>query len=337
MHALICREPGKLMLEERPEPVRGPGEALIQIRRIGICGTDFHIFEGSHPYLEYPRVMGHELSGEVLEAPASSPLKPGQRVIVNPYLSCGACHPCQTGKPNCCMRIAVLGVHRDGGMCERLSLPVGNLYPTDVLTPEQAASVEFLAIGAHGVRRAGVTHGHRTLVIGVGPIGLGAAMFASIAGSVVWMMDRDPDRLIAGAGLMRGAGAIIVDEHAPKTAFAVTGDNGFDVVIDATGNRVSMESGFRFVAHGGTYLLLGVIHDDITFSDAEFHKREMTLMGSRNALKADFDRVVASIAAGKLPMAELITHRTTLAGAVTDLPRWATEKQGLIKALITLD
>jgi 2-desacetyl-2-hydroxyethyl bacteriochlorophyllide A dehydrogenase len=337
MRALICREPGKLMLEDRPEPAPGPGEALIQIRRIGICGTDFHIFQGEHPFLEYPRVMGHELSAEVLEAPASSGLQSGQRVIVNPYLSCGTCYACQAGKPNCCMRIGVLGVHRDGGMCERLSLPAGNLYPAGDLTLDQAASIEFLAIGAHGVRRAGVSPGMRTLVIGVGPIGLGAAIFASIAGGVVWMMDRDADRLIAGAGLMRGAGAIIADDNAPEAVFAVTGGNGFDVVIDATGNRASMENAFRFVAHGGTYLLLGVIRDDITFSDAEFHKREMTLMASRNALKVDFEHVIASIAAGKLPVAELITHRTTLAGAVTDLPRWTTEKQGLIKALISLD
>jgi 2-desacetyl-2-hydroxyethyl bacteriochlorophyllide A dehydrogenase len=337
MHAIVCREPGKLAFEERPEPSHGPGEALVRIRRIGICGTDFHIFEGSHPFLEYPRVMGHELSAEVLEAPASSGLQPGQHVIVNPYLSCGACHACLLGKPNCCMEIAVLGVHRDGGMCERLSLPAGNLYPADGLTLDQAASVEFLAIGAHGVRRAGVGEGMRTLVIGVGPIGLGAAIFASIAGGIVWMMDRDADRLLASAGLMRGAGAIIADERALDAVFAATGGNGFDIVIDATGNRISMETGFRYVAHGGTYLLLGVVRDDIAFSDTEFHKREMTLKASRNAVKADFDAVRTAMAFGKVPVSDLITHRTTLDGAVTDLPRWTSAKQGLIKALICID
>jgi 2-desacetyl-2-hydroxyethyl bacteriochlorophyllide A dehydrogenase len=337
MHAIVCHEPGILALEERPEPLPEAGKALVQIRRIGICGTDFHIFGGSHPFLQYPRIMGHELSAEVLEAPASSGLKPGQHVIVNPYLSCGECHACLLGKPNCCMKIAVLGVHCDGGMCERLSLPAGNLYPADGLTLDQAASIEFLAIGAHGVHRAGVEQGTRTLVIGVGPIGLGAAIFASIAGGIVWMMDHDPDRLIAGAGLMRGAGAIIADEHAPDAVFAATGGNGFDIVIDATGNRLSMENGFRYVAHGGTYLLLGVVRDDIAFSDAEFHKREMTLKASRNAVKSDFDAVRAAIALGKVPVSDLITHRTTLGGAVTDLPRWASDKRGLIKALITVE
>lgn len=337
MHAIVCREPGTLMLEDRPEPSPAPGEVLVQIRRVGICGTDFHIFKGSHPFLDYPRVMGHELSAEVLEAPAGIGLKPGQSVIVNPYLSCGTCHACQIGKPNCCMRIAVLGVHRDGGMCERLSLPAGNLYPAGDLTLDQAATIEFLAIGAHGVRRSGIVNGTPTLVIGAGPIGLGAAIFVTIAGGIVTLMDRDPHRLAAAAAIVKAAWAIVADENAREVINTETGGNGFDVVIDATGSRTSMENGFRYVAHGGTYLLLGVVHDDVTFADAEFHKREMTLIASRNALKSDFDYVIASIAAGKVPIADLITHRTTMAGAVTDLPRWATSKQGLIKALISVD
>ena len=334
MHAIVCREPGQLALEDRPEPKRGPDEVLIQIRRVGICGTDFHIYEGLHPYLDYPRVMGHELSAEVLEAPASSGLKSGQLLVVNPYLSCGDCHACRSGKPNCCMRIAVLGVHRDGGMCERLSLPPGNLYPAGDLSPDAAAAIEFLAIGAHGIRRSGLGGGTRTLVIGAGPIGVGAAIFATIAGGVVTVMDRDPDRLAAGAKLTGAAGSILADEQAADAISAATGGDGFDVVIDATGSRPSMQNSFHYVAHGGTLVLLSVIRDDINFSDAEFHKREMTLVGSRNALKADFDHVVSSIAAGRVPIDQLITHRTTLAGAVTDLPRWVTGKQGLIKAMI---
>ena len=334
MHAIICREPGQLALEDRPEPKRGPDEVLIQIRRAGICGTDFHIYDGLHPYLNYPRVMGHELSAEVLEAPPSSGFKPGQLLVVNPYISCGTCHACRSGKPNCCMRIAVLGVHRDGGMCERLSLPPGNLYPAGDLSPDAAATIEFLAIGAHGIRRSGLGDGTRTLVIGAGPIGVGAAIFATIAGAVVTVMDRDPDRLAAGAKLTGAADSILADDQAADAISAATGGDGFDVVIDATGSRASMQNGFHYVAHGGTLVLLSVIRDDINFSDAEFHKRETTLVGSRNALKADFDHVVSSIAAGRVPVDQLITHRTTLAGAATDLPRWVTEKQGLIKAMI---
>jgi 2-desacetyl-2-hydroxyethyl bacteriochlorophyllide A dehydrogenase len=186
------------------------------------------------------------------------------------------------------------------------------------------------------VRRTGLPVGAPTLVIGAGPIGLGAAIFARIAGGVVTMMDLDARRLLAAAKIVGAASTIMAGENAPEAVSAATGGNGYDVVIDATGSRASMEKGFHYVAHGGTYVLLGVVRDDIAFADAEFHKREMILMASRNALRADFDHVIACIAAGKVPVAGLITHWTTIAGAITDLPRWATDKRDLIKALIVI-
>ena len=334
MHAIVCCEPGVLKLEERPEPVRAADEVLVQIRRVGICGTDYHIYEGTQPFLQYPRVMGHELSAEVIEAPASSALKPGQIVVVNPYIYCGTCIACRSGKPNCCTRIAVLGVHRDGGMTERLSLPERNLYPAGSLSIDQAATVEFLAIGAHGVRRARVRPGVRCLIIGAGPIGLGAAIFAQIDGASITVMDRDPDRIALANSIVGDTESILAGERTAEAVSDATQGDMFDVVIDATGNRVSMESAFGYVAHGGSYVLLGLIREQISFSDPEFHKRETTLLASRNALASDFEHVMAALVSGRVPLDRLITHRTTLAGAVADLPRWTTEKQGLVKALI---
>ena len=168
-------------------PRRGPraGQVLVRPRRVGICGTDYHIFEGKHPFLQYPRVMGHELAVEVVEAPAGAASRAGEVCVVNPYLSCGACIACRSGKPNCCVRISVLGVHQDGGMAGLLSLPAGNLVRAPGLTPDQCAAVEFLAIGAHAVRRGAVTGRDRVLVVGAGPIGLGVALFARRAGAAV--------------------------------------------------------------------------------------------------------------------------------------------------------
>jgi 2-desacetyl-2-hydroxyethyl bacteriochlorophyllide A dehydrogenase len=337
MRAVVCRAPGELVLEDRPEPGRGDGEVLVRVRRMGICGTDFHIYEGSHPYLQYPRVMGHELSGEVLEAPGGSPLKPGDMVIVNPYVSCGACIACRAGKPNCCVRIAVLGVHRDGGMCERITVPERNLYPAGSLTLDQAASIEFLAIGAHAVARSGLAPGARTLVIGAGPIGLGTAVFAGLAGGDVSVMDREADRLAFALDSGIAARSIGAGNGATELVRQATDGDGFDVVFDATGSRASMESAFGHVAHGGTLALVSVVTETIAFSDPEFHKREMTVLGSRNALRADFERVVAAIENGRVPLRHLLTHRTSLAGAVADLPHWATRKSGLVKALVEID
>ncbi len=335
MEALVCRNPGDLAIEHRPEPRPAGGDVLIRIRAVGICGTDYHIFEGSHPYLQYPRIMGHELSAQVVEAPPGSQFSKDDLVVVNPYIACGTCHACRKGRPNCCMKIAVLGVHRDGGMTRFISVPETNLYPAEGLTPDEAASVEFLAIGAHGVSRAGKSaRSGRTLIIGAGPIGVGAAIFAQIAGSTVTLMDIQAERLAESQRLVGANSAVIADADAAAAVAELTDGNGFDTVIDATGNRASMEAGFGYVGHAGSYVLLSVVRENVTFSDPAFHARETTLLASRNAFKSDFETVIAAIAAGQVPIAKLITHRTTLAGATTDLARWATDKRGLIKALI---
>src|SRR5207247_4319911 len=154
MRVLQCVKPGSLVVIDRPEPAAGPGEVLVRIRRAGVCGTDLHIFEGSHPYLAYPRVIGHELSGEIAATGPGCTIAPGQQVYVIPYLACGACVACRHGKTNCCQRIGVLGVHVDGGMAEYICVPERNVVAADGVTLDQAAMVEFLAIGAHAVRRA---------------------------------------------------------------------------------------------------------------------------------------------------------------------------------------
>jgi 2-desacetyl-2-hydroxyethyl bacteriochlorophyllide A dehydrogenase len=336
MQAVVCRQPGEIAIEDRPEPARGEGEVLVGVQRIGICGTDFHIYQGKHPYLQYPRIVGHEFSGTVIEAPEASALKPGETVVINPYVACGKCIACRNGKPNCCMQIGVLGVHRDGAMCERISVPERNVYPAGRLSVDQGAACEFLAIGAHAVARSEIIEGKRALVIGAGPIGLGVALFAKLAGGDVTIMDRDTARLQFAVENGLAARSIAADDRVVEAVAAATGNEGFDVVFDATGNKASMEGAFRHVAHGGTLVLVSIVAENITFSDPEFHKREMTVRGSRNATRADFERVITAIESGRVPLDKLITHRTSLSGAITDLPRWASEKSGLVKALVEL-
>lgn len=335
--ALTCVQPGELVLLRRPAPVRGPDDVLVRPRRVGICGTDYHIFEGKHPYLEYPRVTGHELSVEVVEAPSHSTFRQGDLCIVNPYLSCGECIACRNAKPNCCMRIAVLGVHRDGGMAELLVVPDSNLIPSNGLSADACAAAEFLAVGAHAVRRGSTGGGDRALVVGAGPIGLGAALFARVSGARVTVMDLDASRLDAAKALIGIENAIVAGGDAVEAAMSLTGGEGFDVVIDATGNAQSMESGFDFVAHGGRYVFVSVVRSAIRFEDSVFHRKEMTLLGSRNATMADFGRVTDAIAKSEIDVDSLITHRTTLKDAARDLPLWAKEKSGLIKAIIQID
>lgn len=334
--ALVCSEPGRLEIVQRPAPRLESGCALVRPRRVGICGTDYHIFQGKHPFLNYPRVMGHELAVEVVEASAQSGLSKSEICVVNPYLSCGRCVACRAGKPNCCASISVLGVHQDGGLTGLLSVPESNLIKAEGLTADQCAAVEFLSIGAHAVRRGGVTGRDRVLVVGAGPIGLGVALFARAAGASVAVLDRSDERA-AAAQSIAGVAALPGDGESEAAMRSFTDGDGFDIVFDATGSQAAMEKGFDFVANGGRYVLVSVIKETITFRDPDFHRKEMTLFGSRNATNDDFRGVIDAIRRGEIPTGRLVTHRTTLGNAANSIPVWANQKAGLIKALIEID
>lgn len=336
MKALLCDEPGRLTLIDMPEPQPGPGEVLVRIRRAGVCGTDYHIFAGNQPYLSYPRVMGHELAGTVEAAPVGSDLRTGQVVCIEPYIWCGACRACRRGRTNCCQNLQVLGVHRDGGFCEFLCVPERNVIPADGLGLEEAAMAEFLAIGAHGVRRSGAGPADRVAVIGAGPIGLAASIFVKARGAHVSVIDTNATRRAFAASSI---GADAVHEAGPDLRdrlSAATAGDFFDVVIDATGSPAAMQAGFALVGHGGTYVLLSIVRADISFSDPEFHKRETTLLGSRNATRVDFETVLTAMRDGQVPVAALASHRGGLDEAAGLIPLWAQPENRTIKGLIEI-
>lgn len=335
MNTLVCTAPGELVLEQRPRPVPGEGEVLIRVRRVGVCGTDMHIFRGTQPYLAYPRVMGHELAGEVVSAPEGVDLEPGEAVYIMPYMACGHCSACRKGKGNCCRNIQVLGVHVDGGLTEYVSVPAKFVGKATGLSLDEAAMVEFLAIGAHAVRRAQITPGQTVLVVGAGPIGIAAALFAKLAGGVVTALDGRRDRLDFCAEHIGVDHTVDLDPGAAERLAGLTDGDFYDVVFDATGNPKAMETGFAYVGHGGAYVLISVVSADITFSDPEFHKRETTLLASRNATLEDFEMVVETIRAGKAPTRALNTHSGQLADLATDLPRWMSPEAGVIKAIVS--
>lgn len=334
MAAVVCTQPGQLEVARRPIPKPAEREVLVAVRRIGICGTDYHIFEGTHPFLRYPRVMGHELGAVVIEAPPASGFRSGEAVAINPYRSCGDCVACRAGKPNCCTGLSVLGVHEDGGMCEYLSLPPQQLVRSQGLSIDGCAAVEFLAIGAHAVRRAGAMADQRALVVGAGPIGLGVALFARLAGASVTLMDRDEARVVQVGAIVGANATLPATADAAEAVMSATSGDGFDVVFDATGNPGAMEASIGFASHGGRCVLVGVVTSRLSFSDADFHKRELTLLASRNAIAADFDTVIEALLGGAVDLARIITNRSTLTRVMGDLPYWATTKAGLIKAMV---
>lgn len=334
MLTVVCESPLNLAAHQRPRPQRAPGEVLLRVKRVGVCGTDLHIYTGNQPFLSYPRVMGHELSGLVEEADADSGLAAGDMVYVMPYLSCGSCIACRQGKTNCCTRIQVLGVHRDGAFTEYLCVPRPFVHRVDGITLDQAAMIEFLAIGAHAVRRGRVGAGQRVLVVGAGPIGLAAAIFATLRGAKVTALDSRRDRLEVAAKDVGVAATVALGDGDEAELVRLTDGEFFDVVFDATGNASAMERGLRFVAHGGHYVLVSIVQGDIRFSDPEFHKRETTLFASRNATTEDFATVIDAMRAGKIPERALATHRLALADVPQGFGRLLDPNEGVIKAIV---
>lgn len=335
MKTVVCDSPGNLRVVDASPPVPPADHALVQIHRVGVCGTDLHAFRGTQPFFSYPRVLGHELAATIVETPQNEQgLVAGQPVVVVPYLACGRCVACRRQRPNCCVRVQVLGVHVDGGMRERLAVPVKALVHAGGLDFDRMALVECLSIGAHAVRRAAVEPGETVLVIGLGPIGLGIAQFARLRGARVMGMDLAPARLAFFERELDGDHAVHGGDRALGEIRRLTDSDLATAVFDATGDAESMSQAVQYVAHGGRLVFVGLTKKSVSFPHPEFHQRETTLLASRNATRDDFEQVIRSLVDGTIRASCMVTHRTGLDGVVDRLPRWAGPDSGVIKALV---
>ncbi len=338
MRTIVCEKPGRFALREVPLPKHGDGEALLRISRIGICGTDLHAYQGDQPFFKYPRVLGHELSGHIVEIGDNEfGLEEGQQVVIMPYLECGECIACRKGRTNCCASLELIGVHLDGGMAEYITMPVTHLVPAEGLKSEQMAIVECLAIGAHAVRRAGIERGQKVVVIGAGPIGMGTMQFARLAGAEVIAMDVNKNRLAYCEDVLEVYDCIDATGDVLEQLRAVTDGDFPDVVFDATGNSKSIMSAFQYVSHGGSYVLISLVKADISFSDPEFHKREMTLLSSRNATREDLENVIMAMQADQVVTDSFITHRVAFDEMINAFDSWLDPANGVIKAVVEME
>ncbi len=336
MKTIVLEEPGRFRLTDTAAPEKpGAGEALVRVHRVGVCGTDLHAFKGNQPFFNYPRVVGHELGVEVLAVgPNERGLAPGDRCAVEPYLNCGRCVACRRGKTNCCVRLQVLGVHIDGGMRELMIVPVAKLHRSTRLSLDQLALVEMLTIGAHAVRRAQLEPGENVLIIGAGPIGLSTLQFAQLAGARVTVLEISAwrrefcqrhlrvERCLDGTGDTGKRLEELLDGDLPTTVF------------DATGSPRSMMQALQYVAHGGKLVYVSLVQADLTFHDPELHKRELTLLRSRNALAADFTWARQMVEDGRIDLGPWMTHRAPAERMVEEFPGWLDPERGVIKALV---
>ena len=233
--------------------------------------------------------------------------------------------------------LQVLGVHTDGGMREYFCLPARKLHRSAKLTFDQLALVETLGIGCHAVDRARPEKGEFALVIGAGPIGLSVMQFAVEAGTEVIVLDINATRLEFCRRQLGVVHAINALKESPIEALErITGGNLPTLVFDATGNPKSMMAAFDFPAQGGRLVFVGLFQGDVTFNDPQFHRRELTLMSSRNALPTDFSRIIGLIEEGRIDTAPWITHRASFGDAISTFPNWVRPETGAIKAMLEL-
>jgi len=317
------------------------GWVMLRTGAVGMCGTDYHAFLGKQNFFSYPRVLGHEIGATVVAMGdgCGDRVSVGDRVCVVPYWGCGNCVACNAGKTNCCTQISVIGVHAHGALREYFTAPVSMVVPSKSLPLDQLALVETLCIGAHAVFRGSPKQGTNALVIGAGPIGMATAQFAQAEGARVVIMDINDSRLDfvkKSVGIEFTVNSMSCDD--PVRAVQAHFDGELPTaVFDATGNLHSMKAAFQFVAHGGSLVFVGHTKELVSFENPLFHAREMTVMGSRNALPSDFARVVELIESGKVDVSPWITHRCKMDNFEESFKHWMTPEAKVIKGIVTVE
>ncbi|RKR13230.1 hypothetical protein CLV91_1945 [Maribacter vaceletii] len=336
MKVVRLKEPGvwEQLEVEKPSDAVSSGNALLKVKKIGVCGTDLHAFKGQQPFFSYPKILGHELAVEVVAvADDVTNVKVGDKCSVEPYYNDIIGQAVRRGKTNCGEHLQVLGVHVDGGMQEYFEYPAKFLHATNSLTDDQLAMIEPLAIGCHAVDRADITHEDIVLVIGAGPIGLGTIQFAQLKGARVIAMDIDDAKLEKCKNITKVKDTINALGNVEEELTTLLNGDLPTVILDATGNSTSMMNTFKYAAAGGTIVFIGLFMGDVMFHDPSFHKKELTLKASRAAMGEDFGRIIRLIEAGKIDATSFITHRMSFDAIPTEFEKLY-EKKDLIKAII---
>jgi len=342
MKALQLEKPRTWRRIEMDAPGKpAAGDALVRVHRVGICGTDISGYLGKMPFFSYPRIPGHELGVEVVAVGAGiTDVQPGDRCSVEPYINCQNCSSCRRGHTNCCENHQTLGVHCDGGLRPEFIVPARKLHISRKLSFEQLALVETLGIGCHAINRANPQSTESVLVIGAGPIGLSVIEFAKLSGAKTIVMDLNQQRLDFCAKVMGISATVLAtgDGSEEERIRQQTHDGSWPtVVVDATGSPKSMSHALNYVGFAGRLVYVGITPEPIMIPDPLLHRREITLLASRNALTADFKRIIQLIEDGRLDTAPWITHRSAFDELPDVFPKYVQPDSGVIKAMVVVE
>ncbi len=338
MIAAFCTRPGNFELRDIERPLAGAGEALIKVRRCGICGSDVHFFQGGG-FAPPPVCPGHEISGEVAEVGSGVTLQRGDRVAVEPLVVCRQCPYCRAGDYQLCQESRLLGTTLNGGFAEYLCMPASALFllPAEV-SFAVGALTEPLAVAVHAVRLAGVQLGHRVVVIGGGTIGLMSAAAARATGAAdVWITARYPQQSRAAESL--GATRIFSGADASRAVAAAASERPIDVVIETVGGAAdTLPEALQLVRPGGTIAVLGLFANTAALDVFSLVVREVRVVGSltygRAGLRADFDIALQLLAAQPERFRQLITHAVPLREVARGFAIAADKRSGSIKVAV---
>ena len=329
MKAVLLQKPYEIRLTESEKPVPKAGQALLKVRSAGICGSDIGAFRGTNPLVSYPRIIGHEIAGEVVSIPENRKgIRTGDRVVVDPYLYCGKCYPCSIGRTNCCENLRVLGVHVDGGMAEYFAHPSDMLVKAPDNVPWELLPIaEPLTIALHAVHRTKLKAGEHAVIIGAGTIGILAALAAKAYGAAPILIDIVPERLRKAKEFGLELTVDSLKENAEEKVREYTNGRKAEVVMEVSGANAAIRSTLDYVSNAGRISLTGWPSKETSIPTDWITKKEVDIYGSRTSA-GEFEEALELIASGKVPVRGLLTRTVSpdeAPAAIADIEKHPSE------------
>lgn len=310
MKQAVMTAPGRIEIRETQAPSPGPGEVLLRIHRIGVCGSDIHVCHGKHPYTSYPVIQGHEFSAVVEElGQGVEGLKPGMKVTSMPQIVCGVCGPCRRGDYHICDRLKVQGFQAPGCAQELWTTSASSIIPLpDDFTFEKGALVEPTSVAVHAVSRAGDLAGKNVAVLGAGPIGNLVAQTARACGANVLITDLSEYRLNLArkCGITNTSNA--ENENLAEASERIFGDERFSVAFECVGVQATMDQAISTIQKGGIIIVVGVFGEHPRLNLGFVQDRELELRGTLMYQKQDYLKAVDLIASEQIVTEPLMTH-----------------------------
>jgi threonine dehydrogenase-like Zn-dependent dehydrogenase len=335
MKALALQGPGAAGLIDLAEPTPKPGEVLLRVRRVGLCGSDLNSYLGKNPMVSYPRVPGHEIAATIVDVAADVPerWREGLNVTLSPYTACGACPSCRAGRPNACRGNETMGVQRNGALTELVAVPHGKLFASAALTLDELALVEPFSVGFHAAARGRVSAQDTVLVMGCGGVGLGAIAGARSRGARVIAMDMDARKLELGRTVGATATLDATAADVREALMGMTGGDGPEVVIEAVGSVATYQKAVDWVAYCGRVVYIGYGKETVPYETKQFVAKELDILGSRNAL-AEFGDVIAFFERRTFDPGVVVSRTVDLAGVPSALSDWAHAPAATAKIMV---